>query len=402
MPDDRPAPPQYHTTDKSSPDSTRTVAIAGGGTAGHIFPAIAVAMELAGYGIRCEWIGRRSAIERTWVTDAGIPFHATAAGKLRRYFSFRNLLDIGSVLAGLVGSWWILRRMRPAALLAKGGFVSLPPAVAAWLLGIPVIVHESDATPALTTRIVSRLAHYALLGFATAAAGLPSRSLRRSGRRGRLVVDVVGNPVRPSLVTGDVEAAWRQLRSSSGKRPPLLLVMGGSLGSRQINQLVAAALPDLVVDWTVVHQTGPQALPAPVENDAERVPHASPRYHRFTFVADGLGDLLAAATAVVCRAGANTLSEVALHGVPSILLPLPSTQSRGEQGHNAQVFAAAGAARLLGTDATPSALVATLRELKENPETLARMRAAALGLATPHAAARIASVVAAHVGRGER
>jgi UDP-N-acetylglucosamine--N-acetylmuramyl-(pentapeptide) pyrophosphoryl-undecaprenol N-acetylglucosamine transferase len=173
--------------------------------------------------------------------------------------------------------------------------------------------------------------------------------------------------------------------------------MGGSLGARQVNRMVEAAMPELSDDWYVVHQTGDRAAATRPNADLG----AGRRYRRIGFIADGLGDLLAAATVVVCRAGANTLGEVALHGVPSILVPLPATQSRGEQGRNAEVFAAAGAARVLaGPEATAPALVASLRNLKDNPATLAAMGAAARRLATPSAAARIASLVAATIGAG--
>ena len=351
-----------------------------------------MAAELATRGIRCEWIGRRNAAERRWVADAGLRFHAVPAGKLRRYFSLRTAIDLFAVVAGLVASWWCLLRMRPAALLVKGGFVSLPPAVAAWVLGIPVLVHESDASPGLATRLASYLAERVLLGFADAQHGLARRALQRSGRRRPLLVEVVGNPIRAELAGGDAEAAWRWLGVPAEERAPLLLAMGGSLGARQVNQLVEAAVPQLTDDWYVVHQTGRGAMAGP--------PTAH-RYRRVDFLADGLGDLLAAATVVVCRAGANTLGELASYGLPSILVPLPSSQSRGEQARNAEVFAAAGASRVLAdSDATPMALVASLRDLKDNPASLAAMRAAARELATPAAAARIAALVEAHLAGG--
>ena len=200
----------------------------GGGTAGHIIPGLAVIQELQAGGWRAAWIGTRRPAERELVHAAGIPFYGIPAGKLRRYLSLRNLTDVVAVLAGCVHALILLLRLRPAVLFAKGSFVSVPPVVAARLLGIPVVTHESDATPALATRINATMARTVLVAFAATRALLPARLQGR--------VQVTGNPLRAGLARGDAARARARFQVPEGV--PLLLVTGGSSGARALNELV--------------------------------------------------------------------------------------------------------------------------------------------------------------------
>ena len=229
----------------------------GGGTAGHIIPGLAIIRELQTCGWRAAWIGSRGPAERTLVRAARVPFYAIPAGKLRRYYSLRNVADVAAVLAGCLHALLLLARLRPRVVFAKGSYVSVPPVVAARLLGIPVITHESDTTPALATRINASMAHTVLVAFAATRGKLPSRLRRR--------VRVTGNPLRAGLEQGDAERGRTQVGAPPGL--PLLFVTGGSSGARALNELVYHALPELVRHWFVVHQTGA----------AWRAPAAAPR-----------------------------------------------------------------------------------------------------------------------------
>ncbi len=357
----------------------------GGGTAGHIIPGLAVIRELRTRGWRAAWIGSRRPAERTLVRAAQVPFHAIPAGKLRRYYSLRNFTDVAAVLAGCLHALLLLARLRPRVVFAKGSYVSVPPVVAARLLGIPVITHESDTTPALATRINASMARTVLVAFAATRGRLPSRLRRR--------VQVTGNPLRAGLEQGDAARG----RAALGAPPalPLLLVTGGSSGARALNELVHRALPELTRHWFVVHQTGAAwRRPAP--------PGAlAGRYRALPFVNEGFADLLAAADLVVSRAGANTLGELAATATPAVLIPLPRTQSRGEQMANAELFAARGAALVLAEEqADPAALLATLHELRGDAARRRRMAGNMARLATGDAARRIAAIVAAVAAAG--
>ena len=356
----------------------------GGGTAGHIIPGLAIIRELQTRGWRAAWIGSRRPAERTLVRAAQVPFYAIPAGKLRRYYSLRNVADVAAVLAGCLHALLLLARLRPRVLFAKGSYVSVPPVVAARLLGIPVITHESDTTPALATRINASMAHTVLVAFAATRGRLPSRLRRR--------VRVTGNPLRTGLEQGD--AARGRARMGVPAGVPLLFVTGGSSGARALNELVCGALPELTRHWFVVHQTG-AAWRAP--------PPAVGRYRALPFVSEGFADLLAAADVVVSRAGANTLGELAATATPAVLIPLPRTQSRGEQLANAELFAARGAALVLTEEqADPAALTAALQELRCDAVRRRRMARNMARLATRDAARCIAGIVAAGAGCGHR
>jgi UDP-N-acetylglucosamine--N-acetylmuramyl-(pentapeptide) pyrophosphoryl-undecaprenol N-acetylglucosamine transferase len=287
------------------------------------------------------------------------------------------------VVAGCLHAVLLLAALRPAVLFAKGSYVSVPPVIAARLLGIPVITHESDTTPALATRINATMARNVLVAFDATRALLPPRVRSR--------VCVAGNPLRSGLELGDAQRARARLTVPDGV--PLLLVTGGSSGARAVNELIYAALPAVARHWFVVHQTGAAWRPP---DAAALPPEVAERYRAVPFVADGFADLLAAAAVVVSRAGANTLAELAATGTPAVLIPLPRTQSRGEQLANARLFSARGAAVTLAEEhASGAQLIAVLEALRGDPARRAGMARAMAALADRDAARRIAEIVAA-------
>jgi UDP-N-acetylglucosamine--N-acetylmuramyl-(pentapeptide) pyrophosphoryl-undecaprenol N-acetylglucosamine transferase len=352
------------------------IAFTGGGTAGHVFPGIAVAEEL---GCRVLWIGSSTGVERQLALDAGLDFRGIPAGKLRRYLSLKNLTDVARILAGIVASLGILRKERPALLFSKGGFVSVPPVIAARLLGIPAWTHESDFDPGLATRINLRFCEKVLVSFPQTAGFIKER------HRGK--VAVTGNPVRSALYRADPRRGRKLLGCADGT--PLLFVIGGSSGSSFINRLIGSCLADLVRDWFVVHQMGA----------AEYAPSNDPRYRTAAFFSQELPDIMAAADLVVSRAGANTLSELAALGKPSILIPLPEAGSRGDQLRNAEVFRSSGAAVVVReADASPERLLQAVGSLRADQGARRAMaeRSAALAggaLAAGRPAAAIAEMI---------
>ncbi|HUI70894.1 MAG TPA: undecaprenyldiphospho-muramoylpentapeptide beta-N-acetylglucosaminyltransferase [Spirochaetia bacterium] len=364
-------------TDASATVSSATaapahvVAIAGGGTAGHVFPGIAVAEQLH---CRVFWIGSAGGVEGKLVRDAGIPFHAIPAGKLRRYLSARNITDIVRVLAGVIASVRILRRERPSLLFSKGGFVSVPPVVAARLCGIPCFTHESDFDPGLATRINLRFCERVFVSFPETVGFLPTVYQEKAV--------VTGNPVRAALRAGDAARGRSRLGCDPGV--PLVLVMGGSLGSSFINSMVSHIAAGLVQKCFVVHQMG----------EKEFVPSRTPGYITMAFIGEGLADIMMAADLVVSRAGANTLSELAALGKPMVLIPLPTTGSRGDQLRNAEAFSRAGAAMVLKEEETTTqSLLSTLESLIDDHQRLSQMAARASSMSKGSPASHIAGLI---------
>jgi UDP-N-acetylglucosamine--N-acetylmuramyl-(pentapeptide) pyrophosphoryl-undecaprenol N-acetylglucosamine transferase len=363
----------------STADDTKRdgcVAFAGGGTAGHVFPGLAVAREL---GRRTVWIGSSNGVERGLVTESGMEFRGIPAGKLRRYLSLRNVSDIARILAGIAASVRILRKERPLLLFSKGGFVSVPPVVAAWLCGIPSWTHESDFDPGLATRINLRFCEKVLVSFPDTVRYIPERY------RGKVVV--TGNPVRGSLYSADPDRGRAVVGCPKGM--PLVFVIGGSLGSSFINGLVRGSLARLTARAFVVHQMGEQGYE----------PSQEKNYYPAAFFRAELPDIMAAADIVISRAGANTLAELAALGKPSVLIPLPATSSRGDQLRNAEMFRAAGASIVMREeDAAAESLVETVSELLDDPPSLRRMASAAAGLGAGRPGRTIAGLIAERLG----
>lgn len=301
------------------------IAFTGGGTAGHVFPGLAVAEELKARGFEKQlWIGARGGMEEKLVAPWNLEFVGLPAGKLRRYFSFQNFLDLFKIAAGFFSALGLLTRRRPAVLFSKGGFVSVPPVWAARVLGIPVISHESDLDPGLATRLNMKKSTLIFTAYPETAEHFPPKLRPR--------VFTAGNPVRKELLSGQAERARSRWKIPQDHL--LVLVLGGSQGARQVNDLVAAALPRFTGRVFWVHQTGPEASGMPAERED---------YHPRPFLKEELPDLMAGADLIITRAGAGALWEGAALGKPLILIPL-GAGSRGDQVRNAELFTHRGAA----------------------------------------------------------
>ncbi len=356
------------------------VAFTGGGTGGHVFPGIAVyeKLSLLSQGAcDCFWIGSRGGIEEDILKRFSIPYEGIHAGKLRRYFSFRNITDVAKILAGYVEARRILKKKRPCVLFSKGGFVSVPPVVAAHRLGIPVVTHESDLEPGLATRINSRFADLICVAYEKTCTSFPPEM------RAKLVV--TGNPVREEIRKGDRERGRAALGVPEGKK--VLLVLGGSLGARAVNELIEAVLDELLPHCFVVHQMGSLSYK----------PSAKEGYVTKALFEGDFPDVLMASDLVVSRSGAGTLWENAVCRKPAILIPLGMGSSRGDQVKNAALFAEIGAARVLDEEGlSPDRLRDEILSLLKDEKELARMKEALAGFATTAAASDIAARLLAY------
>ncbi len=346
----------------------------GGGTGGHVYPGLAVIEELnRRWKGDVLWVGSSDGMERAIVEAAGLRFRGIPSGKLRRSFSPANVPDAFRVLAGLAASLRLFRKIRPALVFSKGGYVSVPPVVAAWLLGIPVVTHESDLDPGLATRLNAPFCRKILVPYEESLSHFPAKLSPK--------LRVTGNPVREAIRTGSPEKGL-ELLGFSGKKP-ILFVLGGSQGAREINVLARTALPKLLEFCDVVHQMG----------EGEFEPFEAEGYRAFPYLRAEFPHVLAASTAVVSRAGAGSLWEFTAAGKPALLVPLRGSGTRGDQVRNAELFERLGAARVLLDD--PIAPDAFLEEVRTvlDPEIGREMRERIRAVGRDDAAEKIAELL---------
>lgn len=374
-------------TDRKTVERPLKIVIAGGGTGGHVQPAVATVRALRRrVAVEPLWIGSRDGLERQAAQAEQIPFRAVATGKLRRYLSFMTLVDAVRVPLGVLQALGILRRERPDVVFATGGFVSVPSVVAARLLAIPALSHEQTATAGLATKINARFCDVVALAYETSTHAL-------AGGRAKTVV--TGNPIRAELLAGSAERAYTDL----GLDPslPLIYVTGGALGAQAINHAVRDALPDLLRITQVVHQCGPSEAngdyPELIAACARLEPELKRRYVVRERLSAELADVYAAARLVIGRAGAGTVAELATLGKPSILIPLPGSGG-DEQTRNARVLADEGAAILLPqSELSPRRLVDEVQRLLDDPDALPCMGHRALRHSHRDAADRLAELI---------
>lgn len=338
---------------------TYNIVFTGGGTGGHIFPGLAVADELRqlfdNSGNKCNiiWIGSSKGMDPSIIEKSGSVdvFYGIPTGKLRRYFSLENLVDVFRIIGGCIASFFLLLKLKPVVVFSKGGFVSVPPCLAAGLLRIPVYTHECDFSPGLATRLNSRVAKKVLLSYPETA------SYFGEAFKGKL--EVTGNPVRPIFYNTDRQGGRQFLGLQEGK--PVLLVLGGSSGARQINSLVLDNLDFLTSHFQVVHQTGGEKSGFN-ENDLPK--DISGVYKHYSFIYNEMPDVLAAADLVLSRSGANSLWECAVLGKAMVLVPLCGSGTRGDQVENAHFFVKAGAGlELVGDEADSQHLQEALSKM---------------------------------------
>ncbi len=346
----------------------------GGGTAGHIYPGLAVADELReiasknNINIKICWIGCSKGMDKKIVETALFSegkqsvekFYGIPSGKLRRYFSLKNFFDLFRILAGFIKAFFILSREKPGVLFSKGGFVSVPPCLAAKLLHIPVFTHECDFTLGLANRINFKSANCMFVSYEETKTKLSSENQKR--------VVVTGNPVRPVFYKTDAKQGFEFLKiNEKTKSKPVLLVLGGSSGARQINELVFDNIDFLCSNYIVIHQTG---LLNSDDNRSQELKEKYPDiYKPYNFIYKEMPDVVSCADVILSRAGANSIWEAAVLLKPMVLIPLCGNGTRGDQVDNAEYFKTRGAAEmLLGNNADSKNLQAALTKMKDEAE----------------------------------
>ncbi len=330
--------------------STRVIAFTGGGSAGHITPNLALIDVWSKRGGSAIYFGRRDSLEEQLLNDLPhIPFYRIPSERLRRYFHWANFIMPLIVLLGIIRSSWLLWRTRPLALFSKGGFVSLPVVIGAWINRIPVYVHESDGTLGLANRLS--------LPFTTTVCLGQSRALTRVKHRD---VRVTGSPLRADFLNADPTRAIDRFNLSCDR--PLLLIFGGSLGAQKINETVWESLPWLLERYEVFHVVGQGHLST---DHQERFNTLG--YLQYEYVKEGFAELLAQAHLVVCRAGANAIAELIALQKPALLVPLSTHSSRGDQALNAEGFVDQGGGQTVINELfTKETLINLIENLEEH------------------------------------
>ena len=323
----------------------KKIVLTGGGTAGHVSPNIALLPYLKEAGYEVTYIGSKNGIEKNLIADFGLPYVGISTGKLRRYFDVKNFTDPFRVINGFREARKFLKKYKPDVVFSKGGFVSVPVVRAAGSLHIPCVIHESDMTPGLANKLCFHAAKKICCNFPETLEMLPA---------GKAVL--TGTPIRGELFTGDREKGLAICGFSDDK--PVLMVMGGSQGAVSVNNAVRGNLDELLKRFQVVHLCGKGHLDASLEK--------TEGYRQFEYVKEDLKHLFAAADLLISRAGANAICEILALGKPSLLIPLPTKGSRGDQILNARSFAEQGFSEVLEDELAGAMLVDAVNNLYDN------------------------------------
>ncbi len=324
----------------------KKIILTGGGTAGHVTPNLALLPQLQERGYEVRYIGSYNGIERKLIENAGIPYDGISSGKLRRYFDMKNFSDPFRVLKGYTEAIGLLKKHRPDVIFSKGGFVTVPVVLAAKLFKIPTIIHESDMTPGLANKICIPSAAKICCNFPETLQYLPKDKAVLSG-----------SPIRKELLEGDRLTGLQYAGLSANK--PVILVIGGSLGSVAVNTAVRSILPKLLETYQVIHICGKGNL------DESLIGREG--YVQYEYVDAPLRHLFAAADLIVSRAGANSICEILALRKPHILIPLSAAASRGDQILNARSFEKQGFSTVLEEESvTDDSLYQAVQNTYEN------------------------------------
>lgn len=328
----------------------KRIVLTGGGTAGHVTPNLALLPHLLEEGYDVHYIGTKTGIERDMMENLpGVTYHVIKSGKLRRYFNLKNFSDPFRVIAGIFQSAHLMGKLKPDVCFSKGGFVSVPVVIGAWLHRVPVLCHESDLTPGLANKICTRFARKVATTFPECAQALAPKGV------------FTGTPLRPMLFSGSKEKGLAMAHFTADK--PVLLMMGGSLGAQSVNAALRAALPQLLPQMQVFHICG--------RGNLDESLTGTEGYYQTEFLNDDLPDALATADYILSRAGSNALCEFQALGKPMLLVPYPKGASRGDQILNAASYEKRGLARVLPQEQmTPDTLYRGIMDLVRDGDTL--------------------------------
>lgn len=314
------------------------IVLTGGGTGGHLTPLVAIANKLKsklGPEAQFLYIGSGAPMEKQIMSEEGIPAKFVLSGKMRRYFSFQNFVDVFKIPIGFFQSLGILLWFSPDVIFSKGGYVAIPIVVAAWIYRIPIMIHESDSIPGVANKFLAKFANRIAVAYPSAEEYFP-----------REKTALVGNPVRFQVLEGDPALIRERLKFTESKK--VILVLGGSQGSQTINLAIVKVLPRLLHQFQIIHQTGQEHLEEILKEAAFLgIKPGHDGYFATPFLnANDLKEAFALSDLVISRAGATFITEIAANEKPAILIPI-SESANDHQRMNAYALAHIGAAIVL-------------------------------------------------------
>lgn len=325
----------------------KKIVMTGGGTAGHVTPNIALMPALRDAGYDIEYIGSYNGIEKNLIESLGVKYHGIASGKLRRYFDIKNFSDPFRVIKGYGQAISLMRKIKPDVVFSKGGFVSVPVVLAAKFCHVPAVIHESDITPGLANKIAIKGAKKVCCNFPETLKYLPSEK-----------AVLTGSPIRKELFNGNPQNALK-LCNFPNHDKPVLLIIGGSLGSKIVNEAVRKILPELLDNFYVIHLCG--------KGNLDNSLTGTIGYAQFEYANEELTDMFALADIAISRAGANSICELLALHKPNILIPLSAAASRGDQVLNAKSFKKQGFSYVIEEEnLTESTLLDAVKDVYSN------------------------------------
>ena len=326
------------------------IIMTGGGTAGHVTPNLALIPRLRENGFEIKYIGSKDGIENEIIKQNNIPFFGISCGKLRRYFDVKNFTDPFKIIKGIAQALIILSKEKPDVIFSKGGFVAVPVVVAASIKKIPVVAHESDITPGLANKLSAPFCNKLCVTFRESLNFVKDN-------KGVLT----GSPIRKEIFQGDKNKGKTMCGFKDSKE--ILFIMGGSLGSKLINDEIRKNLDILLKEFNVIHICGKGNIEENLENKNG--------YKQFEYVSEELPNFMKAADYIISRAGANSIFEFLALKKPTLLIPLSKKASRGDQILNSKSFKKEGYSLMLEEEEiTEGVLYEKILELKERKEEL--------------------------------
>ena len=365
----------------------------GGGTAGHVFPIVAVIREMKkNYphsGFEFFYLGPKDKFSRELLIKEGVEVKTILAGKVRRYFSFKNVTDMFKLPIGILQAFYHIFIISPDVIFSKGGYGSIAASISGRILMVPIFLHESDVSPGLANRITGKFALEIFISF-------PIKKTEYFPAKKMLSV---GNPVRKEISEGSKEEA-KKLFNLTGEKP-VILILGGSQGAQRINDKILSILPNILKDYEIIHQTGERNFEQ-VKKEAEVVitQNFKRYYHPLPFLNEiEIANAYSVADLIISRAGAGTIFEIAFMGKPSILVPLPES-AQNHQVKNAYAYAENGASLVIEeANLRPHFILERIKNLFSQPERLEQIAERAKEFSRPNAARIIADYIVTYLNQ---
>lgn len=345
----------------------KKIVLTGGGTGGHLFPLAAVTEYIKNNypdeEIKFIYLGPKGKLEKKIMNDLGVRQQGVLSGKLRRYFSFSYIVDLIKMPLGFLQSLFYLVIYMPDAVFAKGGYASIPVALAAWLYRIPIIIHESDAKPGMANEFLGNLATRVAISFERAKIHFPPSK-----------TFVSGNPVSQRVLGGNAEEAMKILGMKKIVKP-VVFILGGSQGAELINRRILQALKPLVKKYQIVHQTGEKNYKAVIQESKHqgfKIGHSD--YYPIAFIGDEIKHFYALADVVISRAGATTIAEISANKKLSILVPITKSANNHQRMNAFEIARIGGAIVLEENNFRQSMILLRLKQLVYDEEIKAKIQ----------------------------